>query len=118
MLDLRSIIIKSSKLHNKYADLIVDNCLCNKKKSCSNVDIVLNDSDLKSTLYNLIIYGNLVSKTNKKINTHSQLQSFEEYNKYLTSIELEKFQRNYFYLDKILIILLILNFFTFYSVIL
>ena len=117
MLDIRSLIIKTSTFHNKYAELIVNNCLCNKKKSSSNVDIILNDYDLKCTLYNLIIYGNLVSKTNKIINTHSQLQSFEEYNKYLTSIELEKFQRNYFYLDKIILILLIFNFITFYSVI-
>lgn len=111
----QDLVISLSPYGFKYADLIVNNCLC-EKISINNIDIILNDYELKNTLYNLIIYGNLISKTNKVTNTHSQLLSFEDYNQYLTSIELEKFQRIYFYLDKILIALLAFNLVTFYLV--
>lgn len=113
----QDLVIYLSPYRSKYADLIANNCLC-EKKSINNIDIILSDRELKNTLYNLIMYGNFISKTNKVTNTHSQLLSLEDYNKYLTSIELEKFQRIYFYLDKVLLSLLIFNLITFYLVIL
>ena len=100
---------------DKYAELILNNCLhdCHKKnKDFNSIDIIFQDPELVNILYNLILYGNLISKTNKKINTYSQIGSFDIDNEHLMSIEIEKFQRIHFFLDKILIFTLILSILT------
>ena len=87
-----------------YAELILENCLHNNKEYGNSLDIVFNDSELTNILYNLIIYGRLVSRTNKSYSTHSRLNSLDDDSKHFTALEIENYQRMLFYLDKVLFV--------------
>ena len=96
-----------------YADLIVDNCLHNYSNKENSLDIVYNDSELTNVLYHLIIYGKLKSRTNKSYSAHSRINSLDEDSKHFMSLEIENYQRYLFYLDKVLIISILISLFTF-----
>jgi len=88
-----------------YSELILENCIndldpINEK---TPVDLVFEDDDLTDILYNMIVYGNLKSRTNKSLTMHSRINSFDESDKHQMAVEVEKYQRLNFYLDKVIL---------------
>lgn len=110
MLSFNKKIINLSPYKEIYSKLIFENCLHNLEFNGDYFSSISKDEEFLKVLYNLIIYGNVSSRTNKSISTHSQLLSLDDDNKYYLSLEIENFQRIMFYLDKILIFVLFLNF--------
>ena len=110
MLSFTKKIVNLSPYKEIYSKMIFENCLHNLDFKDDYFNSISKDEDFLKVLYNLIIYGNIYSRTNKSISTHSQLLSLDDDNKYYLSLEVENFQRITFYLDKILIIALLLNF--------
>ena len=98
----KKFMISLSPHAEKYADLILENCLHNYNNYENSLDIVYNDSELTNILYNLVIYGRLVSRTNRSYSTHSRLNSLDDDSKHFTALEIENYQRYLFYLDKVL----------------
>ena len=109
----KKFIILLSPYSLKYGDLIVNNCLHNYDENKNSLNIIFADSELTNILYNIIIYGKLNSKTDKLYSTHSRLNSLDEDTKHFMSLEIENYQRNTFYLDKVLLISLSISLLTF-----
>ena len=98
----RPLSVASRELNINYD--ILENCIndldpTNEKTA---VDLVFEDDDLTDILYNMIVYGNLKSRTNKSLTMHSRINSFDESDKHQMAIEVEKYQRLNSYLDKVI----------------
>ena len=102
----KKFIIKHSPYANLYGELILENCLHNLDETNQNnaIDIIFEDDELTDILYNIIVYGNLKSRTNKSLNLHSRIHSLDEDDKHQMAIEVEKYQRIHFYLHNVLLI--------------
>lgn len=100
----KKFIIRNSPYANIYSELILENCLNDIKynENENPIDIVFKNNDLTDILFNLIVYGNLNSKTNKSLNIHSRLNSFDEDDKHQMTIEIERCQRLQFYMHNII----------------
>ena len=116
---IKKFIIKNFPNGLYYSELVLDNCLHDIKydEDESPIDVVLKDSELTDIVYNLMLFGNLKSRTNKNLSVHSRLHSFDEDDKHQMSIEIEKYQRVVMYLDKVLIISLMVGLFSFFYLI-
>ena len=79
---IKDLILQISPLSNKYKQLLLDNCLCD-----------INDNLIEDVLFDVIIYGNIISRCNKKLNVHSRLHTINEQDKHQISTEFETFQR-------------------------
>lgn len=112
-------IIRLSPYANVYSELILENCLNNLHLSSkkNQLDIIFDDNELTNILYNIIVYGKLISRTNKKLDVHSLINSFDKEEKHIMSIEVERFQRLYPYLDRIILFTLFCSIFSFYIII-
>ena len=101
---IKYLILYLSPLTKSYKQLLLDNCLCDT-----------DDIHLKDLLFDVIIYGNVVSRCNKKLNVHSRLHTINEQDKHQISTEFETFQRinlPFFWVSiTCLFILLIQNFY-------
>ena len=115
---LKKYIISISPNSVNYADLIINNCINENNNRDSAFEIILNDKEYTNILYNLIVYGRLLSRTNKSYSTHDRLYSLDDDSKHLMSLEIEHYQRISFYLDKIIIFCLFICLTTFLSYIL
>lgn len=102
----KKFIIRHSPHATLYAELILENCLhsLDKENNKNAINIIFEDDELTDILYNIIVYGNLKSRTNKLLNLHSRIHSLDEDDKHQMAIEIEKYQRIHFYLDKIILI--------------
>lgn len=107
----KKFIIKHSPNANLYGELILENCLHNLDESNdeNTLDIIFNDDELTNILYNIIVYGNLKSRTNESLNLHSRIHSLDRYDKHQMAIEVEKYQRIQFYLHNVLLISLFVS---------
>lgn len=79
---IKYLILNLSPLSNTYKQLLSDNCLCD-----------INDNLILDVLFDVIIYGNVMSRCNKKLNVHSRLHTINEKDKHQISTEFETFQR-------------------------
>ena len=105
---IKYLILYLSPLTNNYKQLLFDNCLCDT-----------DDKEIKDVLFDVIIYGNIISRCNKKLNVHSRLQTIKEQDSHQISTEFETFQRvkfPFFWISiTCLVILLIQNFYICFS---
>lgn len=103
---IKKLIINSSRNGIKYSNLIFENSIHNFR----NINEMLNDSDYLNSIFCTIIYGNFSSRCKKKQSITIRLNNFKEVESHQIASEFEKFQRVDYYLDKVIICLLTINF--------
>ena len=82
-----------------------------------NFNDMLNDYDYLNSIFCTVIYGNFPSRCKKKTKYKYRLNNIKEIESHQITSEFEKFQRVDYYLDKVIISLLIINFITLIKVI-
>lgn len=99
---IKNTVINWSPHKELYIDLLLENCLHNKRKN------IFDDKILRDVLFNLIIYGNINSRCRKMMSVHSRLNTITDIEKHQIASEFEKFQRVRLYFHWIILVCLIL----------
>lgn len=103
---LKKFLINNSSNGKKFKTLIFENSVHNFK----NLNEMLNDHDYLNSIFCAIIYGNFPSRCKKKQSINTRLNNIKEIESHQITSEFEKFQRVDYYLDKVIISLLTINF--------
>jgi len=107
----KKFIINNYPDSDLYCELVIDNCLndinTDSDNNLSAKELVFKDYELTDIVYNMILYGNMKSRTDKKLSLHSRIHSYDEDDKHQISIEIEKYQRFQFYIHNVMILFFI-----------
>ena len=94
---IKNSVINLSPNSDFYKSLLFDNCI-------NNNDNIKENTIFRDALFDLILYGNLISRSNKKMSVHSRLHTIHDIDKQQIANEFEKFQRVKFYYHWIILV--------------
>jgi hypothetical protein len=83
---IKNFIISISPNGEYYKNLLFENCINDNNN-------IIENTIFRDALFDLIIYGNMISRSNKKLSVHSRLHTIDDSDKQQIANEFEKFQR-------------------------
>ena len=83
---IKNFVISLSPHSEFYKKLLFENCIHDNNNIKEN-------KIFRDALFDLIIYGNVISRSNKKLSVHSRLHTIHDIDKQQVANEFEKFQR-------------------------
>jgi len=83
---IKNSVISLSPNSDFYKSLLFENCI-------NDNDDIKENTIFRDALFELILYGNLISRSNKKLSVHSRLHTIHDIDKQQIANEFEKFQR-------------------------
>jgi len=94
---IKNLVIGISPNSDYYTKLLFENCI-------NDNDNIKKNIIFRDVLFDLILYGNIISRSNNKISVHSRLHTIDDIDKQQIANEFEKFQRKKFKFHWIILI--------------